>query len=63
MTTPQNPQPLMSLHSAVVLMIALVIGAVMGVLTLLTGAPLAAAIAGGITSAGMSIPSLHTYIQ
>ncbi|MCX4920284.1 hypothetical protein [Streptomyces sp. NBC_00687] len=63
MTTPQNPQPLLSLHSAVVLMIAFVVGAVMAVLTFLTGAPLAAAVAGGITSAGMSIPSLHTNIQ
>ncbi|MFD5819362.1 hypothetical protein [Streptomyces sp. NPDC127038] len=63
MTTPQNPQPFLSLHTAVVLLIAFVIGTVMGVLTLLTGAPTAAAIAAGITSAGATIPTLHTHIR
>ncbi|MGW3820151.1 hypothetical protein [Streptomyces sp. NPDC005046] len=63
MTTPQNPQPFLSLHTAVVLLIAFVIGAIMGVLTLFTGAPGAAAVAAGLTSAGMSIPALHTHIR
>ncbi|KRD23370.1 MULTISPECIES: hypothetical protein [unclassified Streptomyces] len=63
MTTPQNPQPFLSLHSAVVLLIAFIIGIVLGVLTLLTGVPAAAAVAAGITSAGGSIPALHKLIR
>ncbi|MFD6822773.1 hypothetical protein ACFWC5_20720 [Streptomyces sp. NPDC060085] len=63
MNTPENPQPFLSLRTAVVLLIAFVIGTVMGVLTLLTGAPAAAAVAVGISSAGMSIPDLHTHIR
>ncbi|MFE0453094.1 hypothetical protein ACFW2D_17775 [Streptomyces sp. NPDC058914] len=63
MTTPENPQPFLSLHTAVVLLIAFVIGVVMGVLTVLTGAPVAAAAVAGLTSAGVSVPALRTLIR
>ncbi|WP_326667562.1 hypothetical protein [Streptomyces canus] len=63
MTTPENLQPFLSLHTAVVLLIAFVVGAVLGVLTLFTGAPAAAAVAAGITSAGASISALHRLIR
>ncbi|WP_432246658.1 hypothetical protein ACRAR1_29625 [Streptomyces sanyensis] len=45
MTNSQNPQPFLSLHTAVVLLIAFVIGTVMGVLAALAGAPVPAAVA------------------
>ncbi|MER5859787.1 hypothetical protein ABT131_29935 [Streptomyces sp900105245] len=63
MTTPQSQQPFLSLHTAVVLLIAFIIGVVLGTLTLLTGSPVAAAVAAGLTSAGASIPPLHTHIR
>ncbi|GAA4759440.1 hypothetical protein [Streptomyces sanyensis] len=75
MTTHQNPQsaasspdgsatqPFLSLHTTVVLLTALVIGLVIGGLTFLTGAPVAAAVIAGLTSAGASTPALRTLIQ
>ncbi|MFF3943136.1 hypothetical protein [Streptomyces phaeofaciens] len=63
MTTPENPQPFLSLHTAVVLLSAFVIGAVLGTLALFTGAPVAAAVAAGITSAGGSVPALRSLIR
>ncbi|MGW4566563.1 hypothetical protein ACWEN3_30590 [Streptomyces sp. NPDC004561] len=61
--TPQNPQPFLSLHTAVVLLIAFVIGVVMGILTALTGVPVAGAVAAGLTSAGAGVPVLRTLIR
>ncbi len=58
-----NPQPFLSLHTAVILLIALVIGFVIGALTLATGAPAAAAVIAGITSAGVSVVPLRGLIQ
>ena len=63
MTTPQNPQPFLSLHTAVVLLMAFVIGLLIGVLTFLTGVPVAAAVIAGITSAGASVPPLRSLIR
>ncbi|MEU8030671.1 hypothetical protein AB0C13_18805 [Streptomyces sp. NPDC049099] len=63
MTTPQNSQSFLSLHTAVVLLIAFVIGVVMGTLTVLTGAPVAGAVAAGLTNAGASIPVLRNLIR
>jgi len=65
---PQNdpaiaPQPFLSLHTAVVLLIALVVGVSIGGLTVLTGAPVAAAVIAGLTSAGTSVPVLRTLIR
>ena len=63
MNTPENPQPFLSLHTAVVLLIAFVIGIVLGALTVFSGAPMVAAVAVGITGAGGSIPALRSLIR
>ncbi|TCR15964.1 hypothetical protein [Streptomyces sp. BK205] len=63
MTTPQNPQPFLSLHTAVVLLMAFMIGLIIGVLTFLTGAPVAAGVIAGITSVGASIPPLRSLVR
>ncbi|WP_327398712.1 DUF677 domain-containing protein [Streptomyces sp. NBC_01288] len=63
MTTLQNPPPFLSLHAAVVLLTAFVFGIVMGVLTALTGVPVAGAVAAGLTSAGTSVPVLRILIR
>lgn len=63
MTTPQNSQPFLSLHTAVVLLIAFVIGVVMGTLAALTDVPVAGAVAVGLTSAGASVPVLRNLIR
>jgi predicted PurR-regulated permease PerM len=63
MTTPQSTPPFLSLHTAVVLLIAFVFGTVMGILTALTGVPVAGAIAAGLTSAAANIPVLRTLIR
>ncbi|GAA1109925.1 hypothetical protein [Kitasatospora arboriphila] len=64
-TTPSTGQepPFLTLHSTVVLLVAVAIGFVIGVLTALTSAPPAAAVIAGITSAGGSIPALRTLIR
>ncbi|MFJ4120083.1 hypothetical protein ACIP3U_01980 [[Kitasatospora] papulosa] len=56
-------QPFLSLHTAVVLLTALVIGLVMGSLTAFTGVSAAAAVIAGLTSAGASVPALRTLIR
>ncbi|WP_329331384.1 hypothetical protein OG866_01265 [Streptomyces sp. NBC_00663] len=63
MTTPQNSQPFLPLRTAVVLLIAFVIGVVMGILAGLAGAPVAGAVAVGLTSTGASVPVLCTLIR
>lgn len=78
MTTSQNSQPpaqpsanrptpvqevFLPLHTAVVLLTAVVIGLVIGGLAALAGAPLAAAVVAGMTSAGGSVPALRGLIR
>lgn len=75
MTTPQNPQssaptphesgaqPFLSLHTTVVLLTALMIGLVIGALTYVTGAPVAAGVIAGLTGTGASIPVLRSLIR
>ncbi|MFJ5779869.1 hypothetical protein [Streptomyces sp. NPDC093094] len=63
MTNSQNPQPFLSLHTAVVLLIAFVIGVIMGVLAALAGAPVPAAVAAGITSAGATVVPLRSLVR
>ncbi|MGW0085325.1 hypothetical protein [Streptomyces sp. NPDC003393] len=60
MSTP--PDTFLSLHTAVVLLAAAVLGMVIGSLTVLTGAPIAAAALAGLSGAGGSIPVLRTLI-
>jgi hypothetical protein len=75
MTTTQNSQsaasssndppaqPFLPLHTTVVLLTALIIGLVIGTLTVFTGVAAAGAIIAGLTSAGASVPILRTLIQ
>lgn len=74
MTKHQNPQPaaesprepvtqFLPLHTAVVLLTALVIGLVIGSLTFLTGTSVAAAVIAGLTGAGTSTPVLRSLIR
>ncbi|CAL9674376.1 hypothetical protein SUDANB178_07887 (plasmid) [Streptomyces sp. enrichment culture] len=60
--TPQGPAPFLTIHTAVVLLIAVVIGLIVGGLTFLSGGAVAAAVLAGLTTAGVSIPVLRTLI-
>lgn len=60
--TPQGPAPFLTIHTAVVLLIAVVIGLVVGGLTFLSGGSVAAAVLAGLTAAGISIPVLRSLI-
>ncbi|MFI8094062.1 hypothetical protein ACIF9R_38180 [Streptomyces sp. NPDC086080] len=62
MPTPQGPAPFLTIHTAVVLLIAVVIGLVVGGLTFLSGGAVAAAVLAGLTAAGVSIPVLRSLI-
>lgn len=55
--------PFLSLHTAVVLLISVVIGIVVGCLTALAGTPVAAAVVAGMAAAGASIPVLRSLIR
>ncbi|MFJ3213502.1 hypothetical protein [Streptomyces flaveolus] len=57
------PEPFLSLHTTVIMLTALIIGIVIGGLTVLSGAPVAAAVIAGLTSAGGSVPVLRTLIR
>ncbi|MDW4903215.1 hypothetical protein RB625_32910 [Streptomyces californicus] len=60
--TPQGPAPFLTIHTAVVLLIAVVIGLVVGGLTFLSGGAVAAAVLAGLTAAGFSVPVLRSLI-
>lgn len=60
--TPQGPAPFLTIHTAVVLLIAVVIGLVVGGLTFLSGGAVAAVVLAGLTAAGISIPVLRSLI-
>ncbi len=61
--SPGNPGPLLDVRTAVIFVIALLVGAVIGVLTLLAGAPPAAASLAAMTSAGATITPLNSIIR
>jgi hypothetical protein len=64
-STPPEPSPhgpFVTLHTALVLLTALVIGQVVGGLTFLGGTPVASAVLAGLLSAGGSVPVLRTLI-
>ncbi|MFH8701969.1 hypothetical protein [Streptomyces chartreusis] len=52
----------MTVHTAIVLLIAVVIGLIVGGLTFLSGGAVAAAVLAGLTAAGVSVPVLRTLI-
>ncbi|MEV0498091.1 hypothetical protein AB0I84_10870 [Streptomyces spectabilis] len=53
----------MPIHTAVILLIAAVIGIIVGCLTFLTSGVVAGAVLAGLTAAGVSTPVLRTLIQ
>ncbi|WP_193776776.1 hypothetical protein [Streptomyces sp. E2N166] len=52
----------MTVHTAVVLLTAVIIGLIVGGLTFLSGGTVAAAVLAGLTAAGVSIPVLRSLI-
>ncbi|MDH6222802.1 hypothetical protein [Streptomyces pseudovenezuelae] len=58
-----EPGPFMTLHTAVVLLTAVVIGLVLGGLSYLSGTPLAGAVLAGLLGTGGSVPVLHHLIR
>ncbi|WP_405828617.1 MULTISPECIES: hypothetical protein [unclassified Streptomyces] len=66
MTTPGNPidpEPFVSLHTAVVLLAALLIGLTAGGLTFLGGSGAALSVLAGLAAAGASVPVLRGLIR
>ncbi|MFK0049344.1 hypothetical protein ACIQU4_35675 [Streptomyces sp. NPDC090741] len=63
MTTPrETQQPFLSLHTAVVLVIALLIGGVVGGPSFLGGVPVALSALAGLTATGGAVPVLRGLI-
>jgi hypothetical protein len=60
--TPQGLAPFLTIHTAVVLLIAVVIGLIVGGLTFLSGGAVAAAVLAGLAAAGVSVPGLRSLI-
>ncbi|WP_167355628.1 hypothetical protein [Streptomyces atriruber] len=52
----------MTLHTAVVLLIAVAIGLLVGGLSVLSGVPAAGSVLAGLLSGGSSVPVLHALI-
>lgn len=63
MTKPQTPPPLLSLRSAVVLLLGVVCGIAVGVLAFLAGRNAATAVLSGLAGAGATIAFLHKVID
>ncbi|GGW98929.1 hypothetical protein GCM10010297_21010 [Streptomyces malachitofuscus] len=61
-TGPCAAGPFLSLHTALVLLAAIVIGLIVAILTFLSGTPAAGAALGGLLSTGAGIPVLRTLI-
>lgn len=59
---PETPSPFLTLHTALVLLIAVVIGLVVGGLTWLSGSSVAGSVLMGLVSAGGSVPVLRSLI-
>ncbi|MFE2547111.1 MULTISPECIES: hypothetical protein [unclassified Streptomyces] len=64
MTTPrETDQPFLSLHTAVVLVIALLIGCAVGGLSFMGAVPVALSVLAGLTAAGGAVPVLRGLIR
>ncbi|MFH8446367.1 hypothetical protein ACH4D3_34800 [Streptomyces sp. NPDC018026] len=59
---PEAPSPFLTLHTALVLLTAAVIGIVVGGLTWLSGSPVAGSVLTGLVSAGGGVPVLRSLI-
>lgn len=55
--------PLLSIRTALILLTSLVTGGAVGGLSLLCGIHAAGAVLAGLTSAGVTIPTLHSLIE
>ncbi|MBJ6613931.1 hypothetical protein H4M20_34505 [Streptomyces sp. I4(2020)] len=60
---PQGPGPFISMHTAVVLLTAIVIGLIVGGLTFLTQHSAPGAVLAGLAAAGLSAPALRSLIN
>ncbi|MBD0420367.1 hypothetical protein H0H10_14645 [Streptomyces sp. TRM S81-3] len=60
---PQGPGPLLTLRTALLLLLAFVIGSLVAGLSYLSGTPVAGSILSGLLIAGGSVPVLHHLIQ
>ncbi|MFD7630801.1 hypothetical protein ACFV7Q_33070 [Streptomyces sp. NPDC059851] len=61
--TGNHDRPFLSLHAAVVLLAALLIGLVVGGLSRLGGVPTPLAVLAGLGAAGAAVPVLHGLIR
>ncbi|MFW3469989.1 hypothetical protein [Streptomyces microflavus] len=59
---PDASRPLLTAHAAIVLLMAVLVGAVAGVLTGHSAGNTAGAILAGLGAAGLSVPVLHNLI-
>ncbi|MER7850578.1 hypothetical protein ABTZ03_42365 [Kitasatospora sp. NPDC096077] len=55
--------PLLTAYAALVLLIAAVIGLIVGGLAFLSGSPAAGAVLAGLSAVGVSVPVLHRLIR
>lgn len=62
-TPPNEPDPFLTAHAAIVLLTAAFIGLVVGGLTFLSGGLAAGAVLAGLTGFGASVPVLHKLIR
>lgn len=62
-TNPPEPAAFLTMHSALVLLIACFIGMIVGILTFLNGVPVAGAVLAGFTGAGAGVPVLRSLIR
>lgn len=58
-----DPVPFLPMHTALVLLTAVVIGLIVGGLTFIDGRSAAAAVLAGVMSAGICVPVLRTLIR
>lgn len=63
MTPAPDTGPFLPLHTAVVLVVALLIGVSVGVLSRLGGVAAPLAVLAGLTAAGGAVPALRTLIR
>ncbi|KIZ15647.1 hypothetical protein [Streptomyces natalensis] len=63
-TSPSHPEPppFLTMHTAIILLAAILIGLIAGTLTFLSGTLVPAAVLAGLTAAGLSIPVLRSLI-
>lgn len=61
--SPPPEPPFISMHTAVVLLTAVVIGLVVGGLTFLSEFSTAGAVLAGLTASGLSLPALRSLIR